>query len=52
MFKVELIGFADALDVEFKRKIKIPGLSNWKAKGAICQKGNNLEKKTFMGERS
>lgn len=52
MFKVELIGFANALVVEFKRKIKIPGLSNWKDKGTICQNGSNLEKEIFMGERS
>ena len=40
---MELIGFANELGVENKRKIKggskIPGLSNWKDKGVIYQDG-------------
>lgn len=52
VFKVELIGFANALDVEYERKTngdcKILGLSNWKEGGAIYQDGEDWERKIFM----
>lgn len=50
---MELIGFATASDVEYKRKIKgdskIPGLSNWKDKAAIYPDGNRM---TWRGKYS
>lgn len=52
VFKVELIGFANASDVEYERKTnsdcKILGLSNWKEGGAIYEDGEDWERKIVM----
>lgn len=53
---MELIGFANALDVEYERKTnsdyKILSLSNWKDGGVIYQDGEDWGRKIFMEELS